>query len=159
MAATLVFGIPSLIATGHYKHTPWWAYAGLAVAAILLLVSLFLFFVAPRLSRRSRRLKEDGSDSPRSVSLLGGTVGGSSQFDLDTSADRVWEGTQLGDHARMTVRHEPGRPDLLGNPIGSGRGQGKPLETGAEAAAAGSGEPETAAPEDGNSDEDLSDCD
>jgi len=52
MAAALFLGVPSLVAAGHYKHTPWWALPGIALAAIFFLVAVFII-VAPWLFRRS----------------------------------------------------------------------------------------------------------
>jgi hypothetical protein len=54
MAAALAFGVPSLVAAGHHKHTPWWAVAGIVLAAIFFLAGV-LFFVSPWLGRLSRR--------------------------------------------------------------------------------------------------------
>jgi hypothetical protein len=52
MAVALFFGIVSLVAAGHYKHTPWWALLGFVLSLIFVLAALF-FFIAPWLSRRS----------------------------------------------------------------------------------------------------------
>jgi hypothetical protein len=54
VALALVFGIPSLVAAGHYKHTPWWAVPGIVLAVIFFVVALF-FVAAPLLGRRSLR--------------------------------------------------------------------------------------------------------
>jgi hypothetical protein len=54
VALALAFGIPSLVALGHYKHTPWWAVVGLIAAAGFALAALF-FFVAPLLAKRASR--------------------------------------------------------------------------------------------------------
>jgi tRNA_anti-like len=66
VALALAFGIPSLIAIGHYKGTPWWAVPGLVVAAIFFLAALF-FFVAPWLAKRASRAEpapRPGDDPP-----------------------------------------------------------------------------------------------
>jgi hypothetical protein len=58
MAVALGFGVPSFVAIGHYKHTPWWAVAGILLAGVFFLAALFLF-VSPRIGKPTR-----GTDRP-----------------------------------------------------------------------------------------------
>lgn len=52
VALALIFGIPSLVAAGHYKRTPWWVWPGVVIAVVFFLVSVF-FFVSPLLRKQS----------------------------------------------------------------------------------------------------------
>lgn len=52
VALALAFGIPSLVAAGHYGRTPWWVWPGVAVAVIFF-VGALCFFVVPLLGKRS----------------------------------------------------------------------------------------------------------
>jgi hypothetical protein len=63
-ALALILGIPSLVAAGQYKKTPWWVWPGVAVAAIFFVAALY-FFVVPLLGKRSRSTGESvGTQAP-----------------------------------------------------------------------------------------------
>jgi hypothetical protein len=73
LAVALGFGVPSFVAIGHYKRTPWWAVAGILLAAVFFLAALFLF-VSPLLGKRTRDTERpspqkatDPADTPQQV--------------------------------------------------------------------------------------------
>ena len=83
VALALGFGIPSLVAAGRYKKTPWWVWPGVAVAAIFFIVAL-CFFVVPLLGKRSRPTGEPvGPQAPE--------VQARTKPDLEVSDDPVSE--------------------------------------------------------------------
>ena len=103
VALALIFAIPSLVAAGQYKRTPWWVWPGVAVAAIFFVVALF-FFAVP-LVKRSRPASE----------LVG------------TQAPAVEEGTKPDPEvAAESVREAGVARERVGYRV-SGRGKARPV--------------------------------
>lgn len=98
----LIFGIASLVAGGHYKHTPWWAVLGIVLAVIFLLAGVFIF-ISPWLGKRTSR-----SNTPLKRSV---NYGGIKLELVDEPKWELWRGKSwiVDVQVRVTNDTKPGQ--------------------------------------------------
>lgn len=110
-AGGIVIGAEVALHPGQANLHWWWPSDWLTVPAAIVLAGLVLVVLPVR---RSEHESPD-LGTPTSSTLRGGSLIGS-LLDIESSADYLVDGTQVAD-SRVTARHLPGRPDLLGRPV------------------------------------------